>query len=109
MIEPRPRLHDGMKHEWPPASPPPIVIRISSGVMPAMHEARLGQRVRALAVLPVVLAVAVLADAFHALDRTLGVAKRKFCASSRVQPAPATMRMCSGARITTLWPSVMQP
>src|SRR5579883_825210 len=34
MIEPRPRLHDGMKQEWPPASPPPMVIRMSSGVRP---------------------------------------------------------------------------
>ena len=74
------------------------------GREPAMHEALLGQRVRPLAVLLLVLAVAVLADALHALDRALGCANRKSCACSRVQPASATMRMCSGARITTLWP-----
>src|SRR5262249_24924179 len=34
MIEPRPRLHDGMKHEWPPASPPPMVISMSCGLSP---------------------------------------------------------------------------
>ena len=43
----------------------------------AMHEARLGERMRAVAVLRVVLAVAVLADALHALDRALGVAEQE--------------------------------
>ena len=44
------------------------------GCQPAMHEVALGQRMRAVAVLGVVLAVAVLADALHALDRPLGLA-----------------------------------
>src|SRR5258708_8905174 len=43
------------------------------GRQPAMHEARLGQRMRTFAVLRVVLPVAVLTDALHAPDRTLGL------------------------------------
>ena len=74
-----------------------------------MHETRLDQGMGAVAVLRVVFAVAVLADAFMPSTERLAWLNRKSCASSRVQPAPATMRMCSGARITTLWPSVMQP
>src|SRR6516165_5057592 len=43
----------------------------------AMDEALLGQRMRAVAVLGVVFAVAVLADIRHALDRALGLAEQE--------------------------------
>src|SRR5215468_9333782 len=43
----------------------------------AMHETSFGERMRALAVLPVVLALAVLADLLHALDAAPGVAEQE--------------------------------
>src|SRR5919201_1468162 len=46
----------------------------------AMDKALFGQRVGALAMLGVVLAVAVFADALHALDRSLGVAEQEVLA-----------------------------
>ena len=79
------------------------------GAQPAMEMAQLGQRVRVAAVLLIIFDIAVFADIPHPLDRPFGLGKRNDRASSRLQPAPATMRMCSGARITTLWPKVMQP
>jgi hypothetical protein len=77
------------------------------GAKAAMHETLLSKPMSPVAMLGVVFAVAELADALHALDRTLGLGEQEVLRLlPAVQPAPATICMCSGARITTLWPKV---
>src|SRR3954463_6663288 len=56
------------------------------GAEPAMHEVALGQRVCPLAVLRVVLAVAIRADALPAPDRTLGLREQE---GLRLRACPA--------------------
>src|SRR4029450_9590108 len=109
MIEPRPRLHDGRKHEWPPASPPPRGIRISSGTRPRCTNPCSASAWAASPCWESYSRSRNLPTPFMPSTERLAWVNRKFCASFRDQPASATICMCSGARITTLWPSVMQP
>src|SRR6185503_17023611 len=100
MIEPRPRLHDGRKHEWPPASPPPRVIRMSSGARPRCMKPASAS---AWAPAPCWLSYSRsrnLPTPFMPSTERLASENRKSCACFRDQPAPATICMCSGARIT---------